>query len=223
MGDREDRALSLAEQILLLLLDEETSELRGVPPAALAQALAGAVLFDLALANRVDTDLRELSVVNPRPTGDPLQDRVLATIARAPRVLPTRHWLGALAGEASSIRDEALAGLVAKGVVLRDETRVMWVFPRRRFPVVNEGERTDVRRRVRELVLGDELPDPRDAVLVTLVETCRLFPEILSPEELARARGRIAALSRLELIGTEISRVLRDIEHELAQALAHLG
>ena len=49
--------LRFAEEILVLVLDEGRGELAaGLPPRSLDLALAGAVLMDLALENRIDTD-----------------------------------------------------------------------------------------------------------------------------------------------------------------------
>ena len=51
--------LRFAEEILLLLLNEEQGDLAPVlSPHSLNVVLAGAVLMDLALEDRIDTDLK---------------------------------------------------------------------------------------------------------------------------------------------------------------------
>ena len=49
-------ALRFAEELLLLILNEDYGDLAPVPEPHLNHALAGAVLMDLALENRIDTD-----------------------------------------------------------------------------------------------------------------------------------------------------------------------
>ena len=49
-------------------------------------ALAGSVLMDLALDNRIDTDLETLTLVDATPTGDELLDPALEEIARGEKV-----------------------------------------------------------------------------------------------------------------------------------------
>ena len=57
-------------------------------------ALAGAILMELALAGRIDTDLDRLVVVQQRPTGDALLDGVLARLATGAAERTSRWWKG---------------------------------------------------------------------------------------------------------------------------------
>ena len=61
--------LTFTEETLLLLGDKEGAFLP-IRPDAFECALAGAVLMDLAFAERIDTDLEALVVVDPAPTGN---------------------------------------------------------------------------------------------------------------------------------------------------------
>ena len=80
--------LSLAEEIVLLSLDDETGRPVGRGGMAPDLALAGALLMDLALAGRLDTDRDRVMVVNAAPTGDAVRDAALAAVA-APARPPT--------------------------------------------------------------------------------------------------------------------------------------
>ena len=72
--------LRFAEEIILLLLDDDGRFAR-LPSWSLHYALAGGVLMDLALENRIDTDLEKLILVDSTPVGDSLLDPTLADIA----------------------------------------------------------------------------------------------------------------------------------------------
>ena len=215
--------LSFAEEIMLLAVDEESGELVGTSSAALSVAMAGAVLMDLALADRLDTDLRELWVVDTNPTGNSLLDGTLAKLGQVGVHRPTRQVVRNLVAEAPTLKQHALDRLVERGILRSEESRFLWVFGTHRYPTVDGTERQEVRARLRAIVLGGELPDPRDAVLVSLVQTCRLFPELLTIEELVQARPRIAALAKLDLIGQQVAKIMRGIEEELLLASEHMG
>ena len=73
--------MRFVEEILLLLLRDEGGKFVAVPGIALDNALAGGVLMDLALENRIDTDPGRLILVDPTPVGDSLLDPTLAAIA----------------------------------------------------------------------------------------------------------------------------------------------
>lgn len=67
-------ALRFAEELLLLILNEDYGDLAPVPEPHLNHALAGAVLMDLALENRIDTDPEKLILVDSTPVKDELLD-----------------------------------------------------------------------------------------------------------------------------------------------------
>ena len=75
--------LRFAEEIMLLMLDDKGGKFADVPRLWLHYALAGAVLMDLALERRIDTDPKQLVVIDPSPLGDDLLDPVLARIVRS--------------------------------------------------------------------------------------------------------------------------------------------
>ena len=74
--------LRFAEEILVLVLDEARGELApALPERSFDLALAGAVLMDLALEDRIDTDLERLMLVDSTPLGDDILDPTLAEVA----------------------------------------------------------------------------------------------------------------------------------------------
>ena len=73
--------LRLVEEIILLLLRDQDGRFVGVPTWSLDYALAGGVLMDLAMEDRIDTDLENLILLDPTPIGDSLLDPTLAAIA----------------------------------------------------------------------------------------------------------------------------------------------
>ena len=89
--------LRFAEEIMLLLLHDENGDFAPVSELSLQCALAGAVLMDLALENRIDTDTERLILLDKTPTGDDLLDPTLANIAESTtgrRVQPRCPLLG---------------------------------------------------------------------------------------------------------------------------------
>ena len=87
--------LTFAEEIMVLLLHDENGAFLPVKGYALNHALAGSVLMDLAFANRIDTDLEQLKVIDREPTGNPMLDRVLGRIADSAETRNTKEWLAA--------------------------------------------------------------------------------------------------------------------------------
>jgi hypothetical protein len=211
--------LSFAEEIILIALDEQRGDFDRLPDCELAVALVGAVLMELAFLNRIDVDNKSLLVVDGTPTGSAVLDASLEIMKASRKEDTTSYWLRRLAGQANAIRQEALEQLVRKGVLRREESRVFWIFPAKRYPALDNQEIKAVEARLRELILGGDIPDPRDAVLVSLINACHLFRCLFSAAELERVRPRINDLAKLDLIGQSVVRSIRDIEAVLSLPL----
>ena len=65
-------SITLAEEILLLLLDEEKGTLPPVPQLTLHFVLAGAVLMELAIQNRIDSHIETLEIIDKEPLNEPI-------------------------------------------------------------------------------------------------------------------------------------------------------
>lgn len=222
--------MNFAEILFLLALDGERGAIRPELERRLDYALAGAILMDLALQNRIDTDLtcirhnpgeetRDpllLRVVDKKPTGDPLLDETLKELQHKAGPRPTREWLTYFSGESKSIRERVTVRLKAANVLDIKEKKKFFFFKSRRYFITDSTGIKTIKAHLRELVLSNEIPDQREAVLAGLANSCGLFEEILSPEELARARPRIAALRKLDLIGQAMTGIIREIERNIS-------
>ena len=211
--------LRFAEEIMLLLLDDEGGEFLHVSDWSLRCALAGAVLMDLALENRIDTDLKQLVLVDATPVGDDLLDPTLARIADATETHDAAHWVHQTARHADQIRERALERLIEHGILQRQEESFLWVFKSRRYPAVDGKADREVKLRIMSVLFSDEIPDPRDIVIVCLAEACGIFQALLSRRELTHASARIEQVRKLDLIGQAISQAVWDIETSLAMAM----
>ena len=119
-----------------------------IPEWSMQCALAGAVLMDLALADRIDTDIDSLILVDRKPTGDSLLDPTLERIAASGEVHGARYWVENTAAHADEIREGALARLVEAGILNREEDRFLWVFRSRRYPTIDGRAEREVKLRI---------------------------------------------------------------------------
>ena len=213
--------LRFVEEIILLLLRDEDGKFVRVPNWALDYAIAGGVLMDLAMENRIDTDLDNLVLVDSTPVGDSLLDPTLADIASA-ETHPTRHWVEHIVESADVIRAEGLSRLVDAGILERQEERFLWVFRTRRYPTVDGTVEREVKLRLMGVLFSDEIPDPRDVMLICLVDACGIFEELLARHELERASERIAQVRQMDLIGQAMAQAIRDIEVSIAVSIGRM-
>ena len=209
--------LRFAEEIILLLLDEERGELApNLPPRSLSIVLAGAVLMDLALEDRIDTDLKQLMLVDSTPLEDDLLDPTLAAIAAESHARDARFWIAQEAGRGDEIRDKALARLAARGILEPEPEGFFSLSPfvsrARRYPMIDGDTAEDVRLRVMRVLFSDDVPDPRDIVIICLADASGIFERILSRKERAEVQERIELVRKLDLIGRAVTEAIRELE-----------
>ena len=206
--------LLAAEEFLLFLLDERNGTLLPMTERTEHLVLAGAVLMDLQLANRIDTDLDNLTLGNPTPLGDDVLDPVLADIAGAEEKHDALYWVERTAKRGHEIRERAIARLVSRGILLEPgDDGLLSLAPEvahaRRYPATNGTAREDVKLRVMRVLFSDDIPDPADIVIISLVDACDVWRKLLTAEELVKARKRIEIVSRLDLIGRAVATLVR--------------
>ena len=210
--------LRFAEEITLLLLNDADGRFARISDSSFDYAVAGGVLMDLALEDRIDTDLDSLMLINSTPTRDSLLDETLAEIA-ANEGHDARYWVERTALKGSDLREEALKRLVGKGILEQVDDRFMWVLKSRRYPIVDGQAEREVKLRIMEVLFSDEIPDPRDIVIINLADACGIFHSILSADEIERVAPRIEQVKRLDLIGQAMTAAIQDIEMTIASSL----
>ena len=219
--------LTFYEEIMVLLLHDENGTFLPVSEHTLNRALTGAVLMDLAFANRIDTDPERLVVIDRTPTGDHLLDRTLARIAGEKADTDSRAWIETLSAEEASanqdatIRTAALEKLVERGVLERREEQFLWVFRSRRYPTIDGKVEQEAKKRIADVLFTDEIPDPRDVALICLVDSCNILQTIFSKREIDRVEPRLDQIRKMDLIGREMATAIADIERAIAIAAAH--
>src|SRR6266446_2841588 len=109
--------LDFVEEILLLQLDDSQGRFVNLPLSAADVVLAGAALMELALANRVDSDLEQLILVDQTPTGDDILDDALKHLAEAGGELTAESVLERISANGEKYQEMALKRLIAKGVL----------------------------------------------------------------------------------------------------------
>ena len=212
--------LTLLEEFLLLALNDQTGRLHPLADSMLDCTTAGAILMDLTLHNRIDNDLRDLFLVDSTPTGDDILDPVLQNMTLAPILTPhpIAYWLRHLADEGNAFREKALHRLEERGIIRRQNMKIMWVFGKRRYPLLDDKEVREVKLRILGVVLGNDVPTPHDVMLTGLAEACGLFRYILSAQEANSATVRIAQISHMDLIGQAVAKSVAEIQSAIAMA-----
>lgn len=203
--------LSLAEELLLITLDDESGKLLdSIKPFAFDIAVAASLIMELSLKGRLDTDTQKLFVVSSAPTGNAILDQALAEIAAEKTSLSTSDWLSRIARNGDGLSERIIESLVSKGVLQLVEKRLLWVLKTRAYPPTSGIEEREVRSRVMQLLNSDDIPNPSDALLVGLLSATGIMSRLLAPSELARLQSRIDQISNFEEMNRSLSAWIKE-------------
>lgn len=207
------RALNLPEELILMLLNEQTGYFYQVPGWTLNCAVIGAILADLSLRSRIDTDMESLVVLDSTETGDSSLDVCLKEISNESAQHNTRYWVERLAVHADDIIDSSLDRLV-KLKILNHHNGDFWTLAPVNWHAELHGyshEQTAtqfIKSRISDAIFADTIPFPKDIIIIGLVNSCDLFRYIFEIDDYTERR--IEQICQMELIGRTISAAVKD-------------
>jgi len=214
-------ALSLPEELLLALLDEESGYFRQVPGWNLNCAMVGAALGELSLRGRIDSDLKSLVLFDSTETGRPTLDPILREIATETEQHNVRYWVERLAPQSESVISHALDRLVRRQILDRHSGEFYTFTKRQRAgetPVEEDHLAGEfVKARLTRIIFADEIPAPRDVIITGLVNACNVFHLMFQIDE--EAEERIKFVSQMDVIGRAIAAAVT--ESIVAPSLRH--
>ncbi len=209
-------ALTLPDELVLIAYDDGGKRAGG----QLDLAVAGAVLVELALAQRVNTDHKHLTVVDAAPTGDALLDQALARMA-GDRPRSAKDWVTRLQ---KGTREQVLDRLVTAGLLRRQTNRVLGIFPVTRFPDAAPGSSLspehELRRRLEAVVLHGQQPTDRTAALIALLHAGGLRAAAFPDAPRRQTERRMKEVSEGSWAGEAVRKAVQEVQAGMTAAMA---
>lgn len=202
--------MNLAEEFALLAYGED-----GLPETDsmhLDNGLGGALLLELALAERVEVADKKVVVRDRTPTGDPLVDQALARIEADEKPRKPGHWVGKFAKDARKL---TLDRLVEQGVLVREQDKVLLVFHRTKYPTPTGLEtpaETAARQRLRAAVAAPGAVQPRTGALCALVAATDLDRKVFRDLDRKQVKARLKEISEGAWAAAAVKKTIEDIQ-----------
>ncbi|MDF1606384.1 GPP34 family phosphoprotein [Nocardioides sp. YIM 152315] len=210
-------AMLIAEDLLLLVLDDDKGTLTTAHPQP---ALGGALLVELALTDAVHveekTSVWRSAKVQAVPGARP-DDDVLGTaydaVAERPR---TAQDLVDRLGK--GLKDRLAERLVDRGLLEREEGRVLGLFPRTRWPAADSTHEQQLRSSLSAALVQGLTPDERTGALVALLHAIDKAHKVVDRDRLPAREVRKRAKSIAE--GEWAAKAVRDAINASTAAVA---
>jgi hypothetical protein len=204
----ENEFLNIPEEVALLTLGEDGEIHPKIKSPKFDIVIAASILMDLALHNRIDTDMKNIIPDKLEPMNDPILDVVIEELKEKGGPVPIKDMISELSLMGQFFRDEIGKSLLAKKVLKVENKKVMWMFSKKVYPVVNDQPVKEVSARIRDLVFSNEIPDPRDIVILSIFKYADLLDVLFTEEELKDYEERINQIAKMDMIGLAIGEEL---------------
>lgn len=216
--------LSLPEKILLFALDNETGKICHLPEQYLDYALAGALIMELALQNRLHTtEDATLKVLDKTPVGNPSLDTVLELLPETGERVSLEKALAEVSARTKTFMENILQELVDKGILKREDYRYLLVFSRECYPTVDPSEELAVRNRLRDILLAEKAPRDKDTILIGITHVCNLLQPLFTDAEWTTVEPRLHALTKHEVMSQTIAKILELIQQAVLLVVTNAG
>ncbi|WP_405450877.1 GPP34 family phosphoprotein [Streptomyces erythrochromogenes] len=202
--------ITLAEEIMLLSLDDESGVVR--QRQSVAPALAGALLLELVLAERVSISGKHLELRSTETTGEPLLDGRIRLIETWMRGLGRRRVTDWLMKDYIKATGPVLERLGERGLVAEQVRKVLGVFPLRRYPEADGAVERALRERLATAVLGNARPDDRTAGLIALLHGAKLHRLAFPDHSPAAVKPRMAEIADGQWAAEGVRAAIRDMQ-----------
>ncbi|MGY0231880.1 GOLPH3/VPS74 family protein [Longispora urticae] len=208
---------SLAAELVLLTRDAAGGSRLG--SAQLTAGVGGALLLELALAERIEVSGRKVVARDPRPVGDSPTDAALARIA-AEKARTPKAWVNLLGKYG---RQQVLDQLVAAGILRAEHDKVLLVFPRTRYPDAHgatSSAEADALGRIRAAVTGTGEVPARTAALCALIGAVGFERKVFGDLPRGQVKARLKEISEGAWAADAVRKAIAEVQAAVLAGVA---
>lgn len=217
---------TIVEKLLLIALQDEKGTIHTKASTALPYGLAGAVLIELVMLEKIAVIDGKIVVVDEQPTANALFNHVIQIIKGKKKAYKIDYWVKRLNSEVRNIKAVVLQMLIEKGILIEERRKVLGFFPANRYPMIDGTLEANVRERLRTLIISKNREDKEEGsqermiVLLALVNACNLGGEIFSKREWKEAKKQLKAMMDNNPFAKAVNDAVKAMEAAIYVAIA---
>lgn len=212
--------LNLVEEYLLIALDDDKGAFV-IDSTHLHYGFAGSILLELALREKIDIDGDYLHLKNPNAEPEAALNQAIALIAESDKTKKVKHWLDALARKAGEMKQATLQRLIERGVLRKEEHKILWIIPNNKYPTSNSNPENKVRERLNNVILNGAQSEPRDVMLLSLIDVSDLTKEAFRDQsDYKEVKRKIKEVTEDIKISQAINKSIREIQTAIMISIA---
>ncbi|WP_323756593.1 GOLPH3/VPS74 family protein [Roseivirga sp.] len=210
--------LNLIEEFLLIALDDEEGQFV-IDSTHLYFGFAGAILLEMALREKIDVSGDKLKLIHDEYEVEMVINKVIDQINNSkPRKLKT--WIEILSKQAKELKEDTLFGLQNKGILRKEEHKILWIIPNNKYPTTDITPENKVRQRLSDVMLRGAKSEARDVMLLSLIDVSDLTKEAFrDKEEYKVVKKKIKEVTQDIKISQSVNKSIREIQAAIMVAM----
>jgi uncharacterized metal-binding protein len=202
---------NLAEELYLLSIYEKKHKIVFSENVVTSYALAGAILADLLLLQKIKVEKDQfVRVEDENLPDDPLLKLFFGKIIKEKNPRKIKFWINNFSRDEKMIKEKIREQLLKKKVIKGKKKKFFWL-PYKEFQMFGTSAKFITKEILRMIVLGNEKGETRSIVLLNLIRVCNLLNHIFTKDEIVAALFRVLELVKNEEIGNFVIDALEDI------------
>jgi len=204
--------LDLLEEYLLIALDDSKGQFV-IDSTHLHYGFAGAVLLELALREKVSISGEYVRVNDSSAVTEVALNKALEYIEEKAKSTRVKDVINGLAKQANDLKQDVLQRLINKGILKKEEHKILWLIPNNKYPASDMTPENKVRERIKAVMLYGAKSEPRDIMLLSLIDVSDLTREAFrDKEDYKKVKEKIKEVTQDVKISGAINKSIREIQ-----------
>jgi hypothetical protein len=208
-----EKKFTTAEKFLLIAHHPERGRFM-IPHMFLQYGIAGAILLDMTLENRIELENKQLILKPSRVTADPVINEAVTLMSQSTRSRKADYWVRKLASSYRKYKWQVLKGLADKRMVRIEEKKFLGLIPYRKSYLIESYTRGNILRQLKSEILAyTREPSSASMAIAGLIEACRMH-RILSDdrEERKAIRTQLKKIIKDSPVSDIVSQTIKQVQ-----------
>ncbi|MBC6399879.1 MAG: GPP34 family phosphoprotein [Ekhidna sp.] len=167
--------LSIAEAYYLIALDDEEGRILAAAERTVVPSVISACILELYLLKKISLHGGIVKVLDTVGTGNGILDNVLKKLKNGVQIV---DQVKALSAKFKDIEVDLNALLVQRGILKKEETKLLWIPLSERMENANYAFEQNIRNALKAIVFKSAKPSPPLTILFCLIDYTNILDEV---------------------------------------------
>jgi hypothetical protein len=207
-----EKSLSTSEKFLLIAHHPDRGRFM-IPKAYLQYGIAGAILLDLTIEDRIETDGTKLSLKRARASTDQVLNDVIALMSQSPKSRKAEYWIGKLGRRYNKYLLQILRGLAGKRIVHIEDKKFLGLIPYKKSFLLESYTRSNLVRQLKDEIMGYRGVPGDNMALAGMIEACRMHRILTTDrDELKHIKSQLKRMIKENPVADAVTQTVNQVQ-----------